>query len=195
MLYEKGPLLFFKSQLKNINIKAEYMDIESRICVGKIIGAHGIKGEVKIDSYTENPQDIEKYSPLICHLGKKSFSIKVRSVNKNIVIAAIKDVTNRNQSELLRGVKLYVAREQLPEIENDGEFYIEDLVGMNVFNIKNKELFGKVLAVVNYGASDILEIKSTDNKEYMYAFTFENFPEINVKEKFLTIDIPEILDE
>ncbi len=166
----------------------------NKICVGKIISAHGVRGEVKLHSYTENPLDILKYNPLTNLAGTRSFKFIKRSANKDILIVRVEGIESRNDAELLRNIKLYIDRNVLPKINKKNVFYIEDLKGLEVLNIIDKTKYGKVIAVVNYGSCDILVVKKIDNSEEMFSFTKDNFPEVNVSEGYLVIDVPEVVE-
>ncbi len=162
------------------------------LCVGKIIGAHGIRGEVKIHSYTEDPSMLEEYSPIMDKLGKRVFKLKIRSANNDILIASIGDVPSRNEAELLRGVELYIPRDALPAIEEEDTFYLEDLKGLKVVHEKDRTEFGRVKDIYNYGASDIVAIVTKESKEELFAFSSEVFPDINIAKGYVVIRIPEV---
>lgn len=162
------------------------------LCIGKIIGAHGIRGEVKIHAYTEEPEALERYAPITDKLGKCIFKIKIRSSNKDILIAAVDGVSSRNEAELLKNTELYLPRERLPILKEDNIFYIEDLKGLKVLNEKDHKEWGVVKDIYNYGASDIVAIVKTDNEEELFALSQAVFPEINVFKGYMVIRIPEI---
>lgn len=125
------------------------------ILVGTITGAHGIKGEVKLRSFTDKPEDITAYGPLYDEAGKR-FELTVRARGKGTVIAAIKGVNDRNAAESLRGTKLYVPRTALPELGGD-EFYYADLIGLRA-ELADGTRVGTVTGVANFGAGDVIEI-------------------------------------
>lgn len=160
------------------------------ICLGKIITPHGIRGAVKIKSYTQIPEDIEKYSPLLSKNGKNHYNTKIISCNNDIIIASVNGINNRNDADKLRNIELYTTRDKLPETDEE-EFYNEDLIGLKAL-LPNGSEYGVIKAVLNYGASDIIEIKTTENKEEMFPFTKAIFPEINLKGGFVTINPPEV---
>jgi 16S rRNA processing protein RimM len=129
-----------------------------RILLGRIVAAHGIRGEVVIDSHTGDPRDIAAYGPLWTEDGAKQLDIKfVRSTPKGGVIARVAGVADRNAAEALRGTTLYALRDALPETA-DGEFYYADLAGLRAEN-ESGERVGTVVAVQNYGAGDLLEVR------------------------------------
>ena len=154
-----------------------------------ISGAHGIRGQVKLHALTADPLDIVSYGILQDKSGKE-YDLKIVSCNNDIVIAEIKGITTRNESEALRNVKLFVPRSALPEPEDD-EYYLEDLIGCNVIT-ENGDNFGLVSNITNFGAGDIVEIKlaNTGEKE-LFPFTKATFPKIDTKNQRITINPPE----
>ncbi|MGD9638066.1 MAG: ribosome maturation factor RimM [Alphaproteobacteria bacterium] len=155
------------------------MDKEKRVCVGVITGAHGVKGQVKIKSFTANPEDIAAYGVLEDDSGIKKFNVRILGEGKDFLRAEIKGVSDRNEAELLRGVNLFVSREKLPETVEE-EYYHTDLIGLDVFNNEGV-LIGSVAAIYDFGAGDVLEIKSLDNKLNMLPFTKEIVPIVDIK--------------
>ena len=137
-------------------------DKDQRILLGRITTAHGIRGDVVIDSFTGAPEDIGAYGPLQSADGARDFTVKVVRVTPKGVIAHVKGVDDRNGAEALRGVDLFVARAKLPEAD-DGEFYYADLEGLRVEN-EAGEAIGKVVAVQNFGAGDLLEVRLGDER-------------------------------
>lgn len=163
------------------------------ICVGKITSVHGIKGQVKIHSYTEDPKTIGTFGALLSKTGEKEFRIKVTSVKGPVVLANVEGVATRNDAETLRGTELYVLRDMLPEIAEDGEYYQEDLIGLRAL-LENGDAYGKVVAFHNFGAGDIIEIKRAGNGQTeMLAFNDDTVPEISVEDGTLTVHLPEVL--
>jgi 16S rRNA processing protein RimM len=128
-----------------------------RILLGRIVSAHGIRGEVVIDSFTGAAEDVAAYGPLDTEDGRKLDIKLVRTTPKGGVIARVAGVADRNGAEALRGTALYAARGQLPE-PGEGEFYFEDLAGLRADN-EVGERIGQVVAVQNYGAGDLLEVR------------------------------------
>lgn len=161
------------------------------ICIGQFLGAHGVRGQVKLASFTEDPEAIKSYGPLSDESGKRVWQVKFKSWNKSHFITEIEGITDRDEAERLRGIKLYVARDKLPAAA-DGTFYYADLIGLEV-RLPSGEVFGKVVAVQNYGAGDILEITRPGGTEF---FPFSNavIPDVFVKDGYLTI-IPPVMSE
>lgn len=161
------------------------------ICIGKIISAHGIRGQVKIHSYTEIPEEINNYSPLLGKDGLKSYKVNIKSCNNEILIANIDGINDRNAAEALKGEKLYTTRKSLPETE-ENEFYYEDLAGLKVLS-KSGEEYGIVEEINNYGAGDIITIKLKNGKQEEYSLSRDIFPEISIDKGTITFIAPEIL--
>lgn len=127
-----------------------------RLLVGRIAAAHGLKGEVKVMSYTEEPTAIASYGPLLVEGLGKALRIKsVRQANATLIVR-FEGVEERTQAEALKGARLYVAREQLPALESD-VYYQADLIGLEV--ITGEMMLGSVAQVVNFGGGDLLEVQ------------------------------------
>ncbi len=172
--------------------------MKNKILIGKITSVHGLKGQVKIMSFSDNPKDIQNYKPLFDKDGKE-FIIKITSKsqgkNNDIFIANINDINNRNDAQNLINKEIFISRDQL-EDEGDNEFYHVDLINLDVIDEKNTKI-GKILNVMNYGAGDIIEIefnKASKQKEKIQMFSFidEIFPEIDLKKGFIKMDFPTI---
>jgi 16S rRNA processing protein RimM len=128
-----------------------------RILLGRIVGAHGIRGDVVIDSYAGEPGNIGAYGPLSSEDGSKQLTIKVVRVTPKGVVARVAGVADRNGAEALKGTALYVSRDRLPAAGED-EFYYADLAGLRADN-EAGERIGSVVAMQNYGAGDLLEVR------------------------------------
>ncbi len=128
-----------------------------RILLGRIVAAHGIRGDVVIDSYAGAPGDIGAYGPLSSEDGSKQLTVKVVRVTPKGVVARVAGVADRNGAEALKGTALYVSRDRLPETADD-EFYYADLAGLRADN-EAGERIGSVVAMQNYGAGDLLEVR------------------------------------
>jgi 16S rRNA processing protein RimM len=135
---------------------------QRRLLLGEIVGAHGIRGAVLIKTYTATPDGIAVYGPLEDETGHRELAIRIERVTPKGVIARIAGVGDRTAAEQLKGTRLYVRRERLPETPT-GEFYIDDLIGLAAVDAEGASL-GEVVAVANYGACDVLEIRLKDSK-------------------------------
>ncbi|MDR2831763.1 MAG: ribosome maturation factor RimM [Rickettsiales bacterium] len=166
---------------------------DNLICLGIITSPHGIKGAVKVKTFTEKPENISLYSELTN--GDESYKINsVSVIGDNLVIATISSVNSRNEAELLRSKKLYIERSKLPKLNDEDEFYQSDLVDMEV-RLENNELYGYVKSVYNFGSGDILEILVISTKKrIMLSFVKEIFPHVNIKERYMVLNMPEFID-
>jgi 16S rRNA processing protein RimM len=161
--------------------------------VGVIASVHGVRGQVKIKSFTAEPEAIFTYSCLTDATGKRSFQLTPRGVSGDALLATLEGVTSREAAEALKGQKLYIPRTALPELASDEEFYHEDLCGMQVV-LPSGEIFGTVLHVANYGAGDLLEIATSPQDTQLFAFTFATFPQILLAERKIMMLPPETVE-
>ena len=149
------------------------MMAEDKVLLGRITGVHGLKGEVKIAAYTSEPEDIASYGPLTSADGAQRFHISaIRSVKGGTIIAVLRGVSNRDEAEKLSGTELYVSRAALPPAESDDEYYHSDLIGLNAVSPAG-ETIGKVIAVHNFGAGDLLEVRFEGERQAQL-IPFEN---------------------
>ena len=168
---------------------------EDRICVGVITGARGLKGEVRIKSFTANPINIATYGLVSTKNGRKLFKLTIKSHAKDILIAQLDGIENRDLAEKLKGERLYVPRSALPDPET-GEFYQADIIGLYA-ETNNGERLGLIEAIHNFGASDILEISCDDKgtkDNILIPFTHEMVPLIDIKERRVVVNPPKYFD-
>jgi len=159
------------------------------ICVGAVMGAFGVRGEVRLKSFCAEPSAIETYSPLVTSSGK-SYELKlVRSV-KGGFGARLSSIEDKDAADALRGTKLYTQRDDLPSLPDD-EYYHSDLIGLEVLDTGGA-LLGKVTAVQDFGAGDILEIAGKGLKEAaLLPFTLANVPTVDLAAGKIIVDPPE----
>jgi 16S rRNA processing protein RimM len=164
--------------------------VADRICVARIGAAHGVRGEVKLWSFTQDPTAVASYGPLETHDGTRRFEIEALRPAKDHFVARITGVTDRDAAEELRNLELYVPRARLPEIEEADTFYHADLVGLEAVT-KNGETVGTVSAVHNFGASDVIEIKPAAGGEpLLMPFTDATVPEIDLAARRIVVVPP-----
>jgi 16S rRNA processing protein RimM len=169
--------------------------METRVCVAKIGAAHGLRGEVRLQVFTEDPDAVIGYGELTNEDGTRKFRVSSLRPAKGHFIAKFEGVNDRNASELLTNIQLFVTREKLPEIEEAETFYYADLIGMRVED-KNGKYFGVVGAVRNYGAGDLLEVSAKVNAPGTLVPFIEQFvPEVDMKQGRVVIDPPASLFE
>lgn len=159
---------------------------EKRVCLGKIVGVHGIKGEVKVKSYTAVDKDIAAYGTLEDVSGNEHFELKVTGHSKDLLRVKIKGVDDRTLAETLIGKELYAARGVLPELKAEEVYYEADLIGLKVLDEKNNEV-AKVIGFYNFGAGDILEIKLKTGQAEMLPFNKGYVPVINLEEGYIIV--------
>ena len=161
-----------------------------RVCVGAIAGAFGVKGEVRLKSFCAAPDDIVSYGPLYTEDGERHFSATITRPVKNGLAARLSGVATKEVADRLKGLRLFVERSKLPEPEDD-EFYHADLIGLEVFDTGGAPL-GRVKAVLNHGASDLLEIDRADGgASVLLPFTQEAVPTVDLGAGRIVADPPD----
>ena len=164
-----------------------------RICVGAIAGSFGVQGEVRLKSFCSDPEAIADYGLLYSEDGTKSFKVKLTRPVAGGLGARISGVDTKEQADALKGVSLYVDRAKLPSLPDD-EFYHADLIGLEVRDTGGV-LLGRVTAVHNHGAGDLLEIAGPGLKSaLLLPFTLAAVPTVNLAAGRVVIDLPEGLD-
>jgi len=164
------------------------------VCLGQISGAHGVRGAVRIQTFTDHPDDISAYGPLQTEAGDRHFPITVQRQVKAGVIARIGGVDDRDAALALKGTRLFVARSALPSADDD-EFYYVDLVGLKAVGADGRP-FGEIIAVDNFGAGDVLELKMTASGETIHVpFTREVVPDIDLAGGRARVELPDGLGE
>jgi 16S rRNA processing protein RimM len=154
--------------------------VADRVCVAQIGAAHGIRGEVRLRSFTEEPMAVTTYGPLESEDGTQRFEIKALRPAKDHFVARLAGIDDRNAAERLTGVKLYVSRERLPPVEDEETFYHADLIGLAAVTPEGAPL-GTVTAIHNFGAGDIVEIAPEGGgATLMLPFTDTTVPEIDL---------------
>ena len=157
------------------------------VLLGRITGAHGLKGEVKIASYTDQPEDIAAYGALQSAEGDVFRIAAIRSVKAGAVIAVLPGIADRDAAEKLKGTDLYVPRSALPSPGNEDEFYHSDLIGLNAVS-PDGEIIGKIIAVHNFGASDLLEVRFEGEREaVLIPFEATHVPRIDLAARQIVI--------
>ena len=163
-----------------------------RLCVGVIAGAHGVRGLVKIKSFTDDPANLTAYGPLTDESGARRYQVAVTGRAKGVLLARIEGVGDRDAARALRGARLYVARAALPEPE-DEEYYHADLIGLAVEDRAGAPL-GRVAAVQNFGAGDILEIERPDQGTLLVPFTKAAVPLVDPAGGRVVVEPPEEIE-
>ncbi len=154
------------------------------ILVAHVAGAFGVKGEVRITTYTADPRALMDYGPLLRADGSHALTLTAARATKDGLVVRVKEVATKEEADALRNLKLHVPRDRLPEPDED-EFYLTDLVGLQARDPAGAAL-GTVKAVQNFGADDMLEIAPAEGGPTWYLpFTREAVPELNIVEGWL----------
>lgn len=161
-----------------------------RVCVGAIAGAFGVRGEVRLKSFTSNPEDIAAYGPLCSEDGSRAFSVRLTRPVTGGLGARLSGVETREDAEALKGVTLWVERARLPALPDD-EFYHSDLIGLSVHDTGGA-LLGIVRAIYDHGAGDILEIQGPGRGQtLLLPFTRAFVPTVDLAAGRIIADPPE----
>jgi 16S rRNA processing protein RimM len=162
----------------------------TRVCLGQIGAAHGLRGEVRLHSFTSDPRAIAGYGPLETDDGR-IFEIESLRPAKDHFVARFSGIRGRNAAEQLKNTKLYVPRERLPEPQQADEFYYADLVGLTVVN-RSGERLGTVAAIHNFGAGDLIEVRTdSGGATEMVPFDALNVPAVDVGAGRIIVDLPQ----
>ncbi len=160
------------------------MKSKNEVCIGKIVGAHGVHGAVRVHVFSDDPECLLRYKKLKDIHGNLYAVKKMRMLKGSLVVAKFDGISDRSQAEAFRGVELFVDRDQMPNLSED-EFYINDLVGLKVRNLKGEEV-GFVKAVENHGAGDFLTIDPF--LKVCVPFTLKAIPEVHIREGYIVLD-------
>ena len=160
----------------------------AQICIARIGAAHGVRGAVKLWTFTEDPLAVKAYGPLLTKDGARSFEVATAREAKGHLVATLKGIATREDAERLNGLELYVAREQLPATEED-EYYHADLIGLAAVNAANEPI-GRVTAIHNFGAGDIIEIAWPQGATMLLPFTNAVVPTVDLTAGRVVIELP-----
>ena len=160
----------------------------AQVCVARIGAAHGVRGAVKLWTFTEDPFAVTRYGPLATRDGARAFEVAHAREGKGHLVATLKGVTTRNEAERLNGIELYVAREKLPATDED-EYYHADLIGLAAVTTADEPL-GKVVAIHNFGAGDIIEIAPPSGATMLLPFSNAVVPTVDIAGGRVVIELP-----
>lgn len=167
----------------------------TRICIGEIATAHGVRGLVKVRYFGDNPEALEEYGPLFTtETGDASVTLRLKHEAGGAIIAEVSGISDRNAAEKLRGTQLWTERRALPKIEEEGVYYHADLIGLEA-RTADGTVIGSVNAVENFGASDLLEIKPPGGKKFFLPFVDDYVGAVDLDAGTVIIEIPEGLLE
>ena len=163
------------------------MKQDKYICIAAVAGAFGVKGEIKLKTFTDKPESIMSYGSLLSIDGEILLTPQSYKSLKGGLALMCKEVVTRDQAEALKSTKLYVKRNCLPKTEED-EFYLIDLIGMEVKTVDGKRM-GSVVGTEDFGAGVLLEIKPRDSVSFYQPFTKDAVPKIDIRLKRIVINI------
>lgn len=158
------------------------------ILVGRVAGAFGVKGEVRIAAYTEGPEALLRYRSFVRADGSPALTLASGRVAMGDLIAKVKGVDDRDAAEALRGLQLHVPRAALPEPDDD-EYYLADLIGLAAIAPDGAPV-GRIKSVQNFGAGDLLEIEPPSGASWWLPFTREAAPEVKIAEGVVVVVRP-----
>jgi 16S rRNA processing protein RimM len=158
------------------------------VCLAKVVGAHGLRGALKLRCFTERPADVAAYGPLYDERGERRLELKVLRATPGGVVAAAADVRDRSAAEALRGTLLFVPRPALPEPAPD-EFYHSDLEGLSVERSDGTRL-GRVRRLDNFGGGDLIEIAADDGSVLTLPFDRRTVPVVDLAQGRLVVEPP-----
>jgi 16S rRNA processing protein RimM len=163
-----------------------------QICVARIGAAHGVRGAVKLWTFTEDPLAVKHYGPLTTKDGARQFEVATAREAKGHLVATLKGIATREEAERLNGIELYIAREKLPATDED-EYYHADLIGLTAVNGANEPI-GRVTAIHNFGAGDIIEIAPPHGATMLLPFTNAVVPTVDLTAGHVVIALPDEID-
>jgi 16S rRNA processing protein RimM len=166
--------------------------VTAPICVARIGAAHGVRGAVKLWTFTEDPLAVKHYGPLATKDGARRFEVTSAREAKGHLVATLKGVTTREQAERLNGIELFVARERLPDA-GENEYYHADLIGLAAVTPTAQPL-GRVVAIHNFGAGDIIEIAPPQGATMLLPFTHAVVPTVDLAGGRVVIELPEEIE-
>jgi 16S rRNA processing protein RimM len=163
------------------------------ILVGRVAGAFGIKGEVRITSFTAEPLALVDYKTLLREDGSPALTLTGGRVAKGGVVARTKEIETREQAEAARGLQLFIPRALLPPPEDEDEFYIADLIGMTVVSGEG-DLLGRIRSVRDFGAGDLLEVEPPAGESWWLPFTKDAVPELRLADRTIVALRPDEIE-
>jgi 16S rRNA processing protein RimM len=166
--------------------------VAAPICVARIGAAHGVRGAVKLWTFTEDPLAVQRYGPLSTKDGARQFEVTHAREARDHLVATLKGIATREEAERLNGLELYVAREKLPATDDD-EYYHADLIGLAAVTTADAPL-GRVIAIHNFGAGNIIEIAPPQGSTLLLPFTNAVVPSVDLAAGRVVIELPPEID-
>ena len=162
------------------------------ICVARIGAAHGVRGEVRLWPFTEDPMAVIDYGTLSTKDGARQFEVVRARIAKDHLVAVLKGITTREDAERINGLELFIDRDKLPETE-EGEYYHADLIGLRAVDPAGGAI-GRVFAIHNFGAGDIIEIAPPQGPTLLLPFTDAVVPTVDLAEGQVVIVMPQEIE-
>jgi 16S rRNA processing protein RimM len=159
------------------------------VLLGVVIGAQGLKGEVKVKTFTETPETIARYGALHVKDGRSFRVTSSRAPKDDVIVVQFEGVSDRNAAEALKGLELHVRREVLPKPAAQ-EFYQADLIGLRADDEEDR-FIGKVVSIHNYGAGDVIEIARDDGSTVLLPFSKSFVPQVEIENGRIVVAVPE----
>jgi 16S rRNA processing protein RimM len=163
--------------------------VTEKVIVARIGAAHGVRGEVRLWPFTQEPLAVASYGPLESEDGKRTFEIESVRPGSDHLIARFKGVGDRTAAETLRNIDLYVPRDRLPEIDEDDTYYHSDLIGLGAVHEDGRPI-GTVHAIHNFGAGDVIEIMLPRGDTLMLPFTDATVPKVDLEARRIVVVPP-----
>ena len=164
----------------------------AQICIARIGAAHGVRGAVKLWTFTEDPLAVKVYGPLTTKDGTRQFEVATAREAKGHLVATLKGIATREEAERLNGIELYIAREKLP-VPDEDEYYHADLIGLDAVTTANAPL-GRVIAIHNFGAGDIIEIAPPQGPTMLLPFTNAVVPTVDLAQGRVVVEMPKEIE-
>jgi 16S rRNA processing protein RimM len=164
----------------------------AHICIARIGAAHGVHGAVKLWTFTEDPFAVKAYGPLVTKDGSRSFEVATAREAKDHLVATLKGVSSREDAERLNGIELYIARDKLPATD-ENEYYHADLIGLAAVTPLSEPI-GRVIAIHNFGAGDIIEIAPPHGATMLLPFTNAVVPSVDLAAGHVVIELPQEIE-
>lgn len=166
--------------------------MDKQICIGTIVAPHGVRGDIRILPQTEHPEQFLDLDYLLLDDGRTLHLTNAR-FHKRMALVKCREVNNMNEAELLRGQKVFIRTEDLPELE-EGEFYVADLLGCKVIDTGGAEI-GELKDVISTGSNDVYVVAASGGKELLVPALKQHVKEINPEERRIVVELPEWVDE
>ena len=166
--------------------------MDKQICIGTIVAPHGVRGDIRILPQTEHPEQFLDLDYLLLDDGRTLHLTNAR-FHKRMALVKCREVNNMNEAELLRGKKVFIRTEDLPELE-EGEFYVADLLGCKVIDTAGAKI-GELKDVISTGSNDVYVVTTAGGKELLVPALKQHVKEINPEERRIVVELPEWVDE